>query len=248
VRVVEFLGPPGSGKTSLARELTRSLPGAIDLEEAVRAAVKARGEDGMARTAAGLSRSSSSRLWRAVYARSTDRFSGLARFLEANPRALETVLASQRTRAERDRGQDLVLGWMLNLMARYQLAVEWGQRDWLVLDEGFCQRGVALFAHGFAPEDLPLLTAYLTSIPQPDLVVTVNAPFEICEDRLNQRGWSERVLALPAAERNAFLADAVTVNEAISNHLQAAATRVIPVDGSAPIPDSLLTVAATLRD
>ncbi|MEX1124494.1 MAG: hypothetical protein WEE53_02400 [Acidimicrobiia bacterium] len=248
MRVVEFLGPPGSGKTSLARELTRSLPGATDLEEAVRSAVGAGGEDGMARVVARLSRSSSSRLWRASYARSTDRFSALARFLEANPLALETVLAAQRTRVERDRGQDMVLGWVLNLMARYRLATEWAQRDWLVLDEGFYQRGVALFSHGFVPEDLPLLTAYLTSIPQPDLVVAVDTPLEICEDRLNQRGWSERVVDLPAEARHAFLSDAVTVTRAISDHLETTRTQVVRVDGTTPIPDSLLTVAATLRD
>ncbi len=56
MRVVEFLGTlPGSGKTSLARELIRSLPNTIDLEEAVRLAVKTGGEDGLTRAAARLS-------------------------------------------------------------------------------------------------------------------------------------------------------------------------------------------------
>lgn len=247
MKVIELLGPPGSGKTSLARELARAVPGAIGLDDAVRAAVGAGGEDGLTRTVARLSRSSTNRLWRASYARSADRFSGLARFVGTHPRALETVLAAQRTRTERDRGQDLVLGWVLNLMARYQLAVEWGEAKWLIVDEGFYQRGVALFSHGFDPEDLPLLTDYLSSIPQPDFVVAVDTPAEICETRLDQRGWSERVVDLSAEQRRAFLCDAVAVTQAIAEHLEAKPTRAIWVDGTTPIPDSLLTVGATLR-
>lgn len=247
MRVVEFLGPPGSGKTSLARELIRSLPNTIDLEEAVRLAVKTGGEDGLTRAAARLSRSSSSRIWRTSYARSTDRFAGLARFIAANPRTLETALAAQRIRAERDRDQAMVLGWVLNLMARYQLAIEWGGQDWLVLDEGFCQRGVALFSHGFIDDDLPSLTAYLTSNPRPDLVVVIETPIETCAERLDQRGWSERVADLAEAERHDFLSAAVSVTEAISDHLESTHSSVVRVDGTTPIPDSLLTVAATLR-
>ncbi len=202
----------------------------------------------MARTVARLSRSSSSRLWRASYARSTDRFSALARFLEATPRTLETVLAAQRSRADRDRRQDLVLGWVLNLMARYQLATEWEGQGWLVLDEGFYQRGVALFSHGFVPEDLPLLTEYLSSVPQPDLVVAVETPLEICAARLDQRGWSERVVDLPSDQRHVFLADAFAVTRAVADHVEASPTPVKWVDGTTPIPDSLLTVAATFRE
>jgi hypothetical protein len=202
----------------------------------------------MARTAAKLSRSSESRLWRASYARSTDRFSGLARFISDNPKALETTLASQRARVERDHGQELVLGWLLNLMSRYQLASERARHDWLVLDEGFCQRGVALFSSGFTAPDEPLLATYLSSIPQPDVVIAVDTPLEVCEDRLNQRGWSERVVDLPPAERLAFLAGTVAVTNAVSNHLVTTGARVIWVDGTTPVPDSLLTVTATLRD
>ena len=145
MRVVELLGAPGSGKTTLARQLALRLPGAIELEEAVRSSIRKRGDDSVARIAARVTRSSSSRLWKGAYSRATDRFSALARFIADKPETLEAVLAAQRHRADRDRGQDLALGWVLNLMARYQLAVEGrGSSDWVVIDEGFSQRAVAL--------------------------------------------------------------------------------------------------------
>jgi len=93
-----------------------------------------------------------------------------------------------------------------------------------------------------------LLTAYLSSAPQPDLVVAVEAPLEICEARLDQRGWSERVVDLPADQRHVFLADAFTVTRAIADYLEAGPTPVIWVDGTTPIPASLLTVAATFEE
>lgn len=246
MRVVEFLGAPGSGKTTLAGELARSLPGAVDLEGAVHSAVETGGEDVIARTVARIFRSPSSRSWRAAYARSTDRFSGLTRFLIANPLVLETVLKAQEARVSRDRRQDLVLGWMLNLMARYQLATEWARADWLVIDEGFCQRGVALFSHGFDPSDQTHLDSYLSAMPRPEAVVVVDTPPQIAEERLESRGWSERVRDLPVEERRVFLAGAVEVTRAIADRLDAAGTRMIWVDGTTPIEDSLPTVTATL--
>ncbi|HVR80312.1 MAG TPA: hypothetical protein VMS99_18215 [Acidimicrobiia bacterium] len=246
MRVVEFLGVPGSGKTTLAGEMARSVPGTVDLEEAVRSSIEARGEDAVARTVARISRSSSSRIWRAAYARSTDRFSGLTRFLGAYPDVMRTILEGQQARAGRDRGQDLVLGWLLNLMARYQLAVEWARADWLAVDEGFCQRGVALFSHGFDPSDQPHLDSYLGSIPQPDAVVVVDTPPQIAEARLDSRGWSERVRDLPIEERRAFLAGAGEVTRAIADRLETAGTPLIWVDGTTPVADSLRVVAATL--
>ncbi|HSO50140.1 MAG TPA: hypothetical protein VLS86_06300, partial [Acidimicrobiia bacterium] len=212
-----------------------------------RLTVGAQGEDRMTRGAARLSRSSASPLWRASYARSTDRFSGLARFLGANPQTLEAVLAGQRSRADRDLRQDLVLGWVLNLMARYQLATESDEDDWLVIDEGFYQRGVALFSHGFVPLDLPLLNAYLDSIPQPEALVVVDTPLPVCEQRLERRGWSERVRHLPIEGRRSFLADAAAATKAITDRLQTSGQGLIWVDGTTPVEDSLQTVAATLR-
>jgi thymidylate kinase len=246
MKVVELLGVPGSGKTTLARELTRSLPGAVSLEEAVRLALGARGEDRLARAVANATRSEGGRLWKMVYARSTDRFSALVRFVAANPGVLSTFLSAQETRVGRDRRQDLVLGWTLNLMARYQLAKEGGRGDWLVVDEGFAQRGVALFAHGYDGSERSALDAYLASIPRAEAVVALDVPLDVCADRLDRRDWSERVRDLDPPGRRRFLESANDVMRLVAGQLESEGTRVIWVDGTTPVADLVALVAATL--
>ncbi|MGH8914542.1 MAG: hypothetical protein ACRDZM_08525, partial [Acidimicrobiia bacterium] len=215
--------------------------------DAVRSAIRDHGEDPLARAAARLSRSSSGRLWKPAYARSTDRFAALSRFVASHPALVEAVLATQRRRVDRDRGQDLVLGWILNLMARYQLATERAVPGWLVIDEGFAQRGVALFASGFDDvSDSDSLDRYLDTMPRPDLVVVVDTPLEVCEQRLDHRGWSERARELDPATRRRFLTDAGTVTRLVATGLEQRDARLIWVDGTTPIQDSLPLVAATL--
>jgi hypothetical protein len=220
----------------------------LDLDDAVLAALRERGEDGVTRAMARVTRRSGGRMWRRAYARSADRSLALTRFLSANPATLETALAAQRTRQGRDRGQEQALGWLLDLMAGYQLASEHlGDRDWLIVDEGFSQRAVALFGYGYGEEDNGPLGHYLDSIPRPEVLVVVETPLEICERRLDQRGWSERVERLPASDRRRFLEGAKAVVTRVAGHLERASTRVIWVDGTTPAPDSIPGITATLN-
>jgi broad-specificity NMP kinase len=246
VKVVEFLGPPGSGKSTLAAGLRQALPGAASLPEAVHAAIGARGEDGVARIAARLTRASGSRLWEAAYARSTDRFSSLARFSSAHPETMAAVLEIQRQRADRDLHPEVTLGWVLNLMARYQLAVEDSRYRWLVVDEGFAQRGVALHAGGFDEQtDLALVDSYVAGLPSTEAVVAVETPIEVCQERLDRGGWSERLVGLGAADRRDFLEAATMLSVHVATALEEGGRRVIWVSGTTPPADSITRIAAT---
>jgi broad-specificity NMP kinase len=160
---------------------------------------------------------------------------------------MEIVLASQRERRERDRGQDQVLGWVVNLMARYQLAIESDRFDSLVIDEGFLQRAVALFGHGFGPEDEVNLRAYLEAIPRPDVVVLVETPLELCIRRLDSRGWSERVAEVSEPDRLGFLEASSRVVNEVSAQVEALGTSLIRVDGTEPIAVSAGSIIGRLR-
>ncbi|HEY6629802.1 MAG TPA: hypothetical protein VI193_12530 [Acidimicrobiia bacterium] len=246
MRHVELLGLPGSGKSTLAKELVRNFEGAIDLETAVHTAIREHGSDDTSRRVARIS-GSSGRLWKAAYARSTDRFDALARFVSGNSRLVEVVLSAQRDRSDRDRGQELVLGWVLNLMARFQLASESVTNELVVIDEGFCQRGVALFGYGFGPDDQGRLDEYLEWIPMPRTLVLVETPVDVCVERLNNRGWSERIVGLTPDVRRGFLDTSALVITAVSQRAESQGVAVIRVDGTEMANAAAEAVTGRLR-
>lgn len=247
MQVVEFLGVPGSGKSTLASALVDDIPKAVLLEEAVRSAIANRGEDAVARAVARISRSADGKVWSAAYARATDRFAALARFIHSHPKTLNAVTAIQQERADRDLDPALTLGWILNLMARYQIATESDAAGVLVVDEGFAQRGVALIAGGFDEEDLDRAAGYVQATPRADLLVVVEAPLETCAQRLDERGWSERLAHSSADERLRFLQSAATLVRRIASEVETAGAATIWVDGTTSHPDSVSRIGATLQ-
>ena len=247
MRVVEFLGAPGSGKSTIADLLPAHLEEAASLPETVRSAIARHGSDRMTRVAARLTRSAESRLWNAAYARSTDRFAALTRFTAAHRDAIDAIVSMQRERAVRDLRPDLVLDWVLNLAARYQLATEGGESGLLVIDEGFAQRGVALLAGGFEESDLSLLAPYLGSMPRPDAVVMVDTPLDVCWNRLELGGWSQRLDGVDAVGRRRFLEATLSLSSRIASDLEESGARVIWVSGTTPVSDSVVLIAATLQ-
>jgi broad-specificity NMP kinase len=243
-----MLGMPGSGKSTAVAGLRSALANSMTLEEAVRDTVRRRGDDRMTRLAAHVSRSPDSRLWKAAYGRSSDRFSALTRFLDGHRELLEAVLAAQRERASRDRGQDRMLGWVLNLMARYQLATEVDRKGWLIVDEGFLQRGAALVGHGYEEADRRLLDDYLKAVPLPDAVVMVRAPRNVVVSRLDQRGWSERIADRNGEEREAFLNGTQAAIGIVADFAGSSGMRIMEIDGTEAGPDSYFSIGATLTD
>jgi hypothetical protein len=247
LQVVEFLGIPGSGKSTIVNSLVGSAGGTVGLDTAVKRSISTNGVDRATRIGSRLTGAGTGRLWKALYARSADRFDALGRAISTHPGAIEAIAGSQRARADRDHGQGMVLGWLLDFMARYQLAAEWGGADWLVIDEGFTQRAIGLFAYGFGVEDTTLLRTYLEQIPAPDLLVVVDTPFDICMERLSRRGWSDRLADVDQDGRLRFLDGSTQVVELATERMTTMGIPVVTLDGTASVSSSAGEVASSLR-
>src|SRR5690606_21630605 len=182
LRHVEFLGVPGSGKSTLARALADSPESGgrlWSLDEAARLGLGRSSRDRLTRFFAARARSAESRMWKAMYARAPDRVRAVAGFVTRWPEYVETVVGAQRRRADRDSDQELVLRWIFELGAKFQVASgALGDDDVLVIDEGFAQRAVAVFGHGWRPDEQADLARYVASRRRPDPVLAAGGALE----------------------------------------------------------------------
>lgn len=194
MQVVEFLGIPGSGKTTLATAVVTRLQDsgkpAFTLKEAVSKAMREGVGDRLVDPVmARLPKRLLARYSESGFIRSNAMLVSLMEFMTARPGAVAAFLEGQARRADYEVGTDLVIRWFLQLVARYQLATSvLGEGDVLILDEGFAQRAVTGFAHRFSAEDHPDIDRYLAAVPQPDLLVHLDVPVEVAIGRVTEDG------------------------------------------------------------
>ncbi len=179
---VELLGVPGAGKTTLFTYVMDALTDAgfavRTIDEAVFQALRRDMVDrAFGPLLRGTPRRIARRLSKHVANRSQDRMVALRDFLLDRPDVVVAVLEAIVRRRATDLRSDLAMTWILDLVWQYQLAKPALEDPGtaLVFDEGFCNRAVSLFGHGFSVADEPLLRRYIDAIPAPDLVVVVHA-------------------------------------------------------------------------
>ncbi len=170
MRLIEFLGVPGSGKSTTLGLLESDAPAAgirlQRLDPVGRIAIARQGRDpvtrAMARTVGRYWRSA----WKRAMVRSSDRVSILSRAIVKRPE-LAAAMIEANDAHNHDAGADRVMGMLLNHLIGFQLAEETlGDREWLLLDEGLCNRVTSLFAAGF-DADLTKPSSTATSISSP---------------------------------------------------------------------------------
>lgn len=187
--IVEFVGTPGAGKTTLATALVTLLEergiAAADVVGAARGHVR--------RTRVGrvIARSAPPRLrdlllWQAFY------LLGVAhavRFGIERPTLVRHALRSQLRRGLPFRTRAHVLYWYVHLCGRYRfLTATSAEDEVLVLDDGFAQRAVHLFASPYDEPDARRVTIYVDLLPPPDLLIVAVAGWGECEQRVRARG------------------------------------------------------------
>jgi hypothetical protein len=236
--VVEFIGAPGAGKTTLLSAAIACLSEqgyrVSGVAEAARPFIR--------RTLPGalVARFAPRSLRAALLWQIFVQVSALYRlgFLANHLALLRLVFESQirRPRAANSR-QRRVLHWWLRTAGYHSLLTALAQPgEVLVFDEGFTHRVVQLFASGAEKPDPALIVAYLNQLPRPDLVIAVQAPHEVCLQRVLQRGVWAHARSQSLDELAQFVAHAHHASQIAVDHLVSSGWAVIEFDNGAGDP------------
>ncbi len=229
--VVEFAGLPGSGKSSLAAEVSQRLRdegmAAFTVVEAARIRADqslggGRSPRGGGTRIGGLAR------WWVFYGLST--FLSLP-FLWHNRRYLASLA---RTQSRRKIGPGMkihIAWWFLQLAGRRNYLDTSRDIDAVLWDDGFVHRSVMLFSSPGETEPVAGLDSYLDAIPAPDVVVNVRADIDTCLRRVVDRGVWKHSKSATRDDLLAYLKDADHSNErAIAVMKSRHGTTVVEVD------------------
>jgi broad-specificity NMP kinase len=229
--IVELLGVPGAGKTTISRELV-SLLGARE----VRA---------HSIVSAGRARGAASAVGRALARRRSSRTGRVVEWQLFSIRAAFAVVPFARSHRGLTRrvlmdqlGRDIPVGLrihivrnFLRLCGRYRCITERpGATEALVLDDGFVHRAVQVHASAFEDVDLARVGDYIGLVPPPDLVVFVTAHVATCEQRVRERGVWRHSRRLSTAQLARYLRNAEIVVTAAADHARRLGWNVVQID------------------
>lgn len=192
--IVEFIGTPGAGKTTLSKELIRLLrEKGIDASTIIGAARDHGVRTVLGRAVAWLAPGwlRAPLLWQVFYVLSMIHVLG---FVRRHYELCRHVLWTQLDRNVPAATKRHALFWFFQLVGRYDfLRATAGDREAIVLDDGFLHRSVQLHASHSEDPDPRMVSDYVDLLPEPDLVVFVVARREVCERRIRRRGvWPHR--------------------------------------------------------
>jgi nucleoside-triphosphatase THEP1 len=252
--LVEFIGTPGSGKTTLSLRLIEELR----REGATAGSVVGTARDHAARTRLGrlvrlapmpLRRPM---LWWTFYLLAT--WHALVFALEHRT-LVRDVIRMQYHRAIPGATKRHIVYWFVQLGGRYRfLRTTSRPGEVIVFDDGFLHRAVHLHASYAESPDVGQLAAYLERIPRPDVVVHASAACDVCEQRVVARGVWAHSRSLTQEQLGRYLVAADAVTRRAARHARERAWTVVdvatdgePGDVEEALAEAVATVARTAR-
>jgi thymidylate kinase len=229
--IVEFIGAPGAGKTTLVPTLIDHLAERGIRARSVVEAARPYAERTLLGKAVG--RLSPPRfrhplMWQVFYHLSV---LYRLRFFVQHPRLVWQVSTSQRRRPIPADARRHVTYWFFHLVGYYEfLAAHSRSDEALVFDEGFVHRVVQMNASDVEEPDPAQIRDYVNLLPRPDLVVFVEAPWEVCEQRIYRRGLWKRFHDKSPAEVSRYVANSHRIVNMTVDYIQSKGWTVIEVD------------------
>jgi RecA/RadA recombinase len=238
--IVEFAGTPGAGKTTLSTALVALLE-----ERGIAAAdVVGAARDHVRRTRAGRLIAWATPAWlRDLLLWQAFWLLGVAhalRFGLERPTLVRRAVRSQLRPRLQFRTRVHVLYWFIHFCGRYRfLRATAADREVLVLDDGFVQRAVHLFASPFDEPDPTQITEYVDVIPPPDLLVVAVAGWEECERRVRERGVWRHARHLSPVRLSRYFEHAEQVVDIATGRARERAWNMLEIATEHPDPDGL---------
>jgi hypothetical protein len=210
-RVIEFVGAPGAGKSTLmpvVAEVCRDAGYApATVVEAARGLAARTRWGWLPGRLVPVGRMRRAALWAVFRAVSA---AAAVRQVGATWPLCRDVARSQRGRPAAAERRDRRVGyWFVRLLGAHGLFLAEGRPgEVLVLDEGYVHRVVQLFASPVEVPEASAVRRYLDLVPEPDVLVVVEAPAGRCLERVRSRGPWSRFTQRPPEDLAAFVANA----------------------------------------
>ena len=231
--IVELIGSPGCGKTSLIPSLVKKFSeqdfNPFTVVEASRPVVS--------RTLIGKSINTflpeslrDPLLWQVFY---FSAYLSRRSFSKGYPNLVAHVRKTQSIREVPAEERGHALYWWFHLSGYYQfLKPRLYTNEVLILDEGFSHRVVQLFASDFESSNRGDVLIYLDLIPRPDILICVNAPASICEQRVHERGLWSRMQHKSRQQISQFVSNSHSIIDAAVKELKLKEWVIVDIDNS----------------
>ena len=231
--LIEFAGPPGSGKSTLTKNLVRRL--------------RVLGVSAYTEDQAVTEYNSRSKIRKFVspFFNETEQVSLLGKYFSLrspwylyqfklnHPDFWRVIQESYHRRPINENHQDLIRNYFKRTMIYYQFIVDHGNQDEVILfDEGFAHRITHFVSEREVPDWIQI-EKYLKFIPKSNSLVYLDVPPSICVERVQKRGLRGRLANLNGEELNSFISKSSQALDFGTSFLADQGVNIISLDAAA---------------